>query len=325
MRVILLMLLFFVFCQNPVLAQSDPVAVNKPSSVTINAPINPRQRYVPLDSVDVNPIKEQFRADSIARYYLFPDSLRKNQFIAHIYKDNLSNLISFSCSACSTIVSLQSGQARKGRETWVIVVIIFLLFYTAFINIFLNKDLSSVIQSYYNNNALSQADKEGGFINSWTVIALFLLFCGAFGLMLYQLTVYKNLSYPISGLQLFGALSVGVALLFMLKYLILRFLGFIFNINGLVSQYVAILNLTYFNIAFVLLTTAISFSLLARVFIPVLLTSTLVLIAIIFAWQYLRNSVNIISNIRFHKIYLFIYLCALEICPVLILIKAVNI
>ncbi|MES2429170.1 MAG: DUF4271 domain-containing protein, partial [Bacteroidota bacterium] len=30
-------------------------------------------------------------------------------------------------------------------------------------------------------------------------------------------------------------------------------------------------------------------------------------------------------NFRFHKFYLFIYLCALEICPILILIKALNI
>src|SRR6202000_692870 len=104
-----------------------------------------------------------------------------------------------------------------------------------------------------------------------------------------------------------------------LKFLMLKFIGFIFDIHQIVNQYIAILNLTYFNIAFVLLSLTICLSLLTRPLIPYLLIFTLALVVIIFAWQYVRNSVNIISNFRFHKFYLFIYLCALEICPILIL------
>jgi len=64
---------------------------------------------------------------------------------------------------------------------------------------------------------------------------------------------------------------------------------------------------------------------LQQQYIPYLKFFTALAITVIFAWQYLRNSVNIISSFRFHKFYLFIYLCALEICPVLILIKALDI
>jgi hypothetical protein len=75
----------------------------------------------------------------------------------------------------------------------------------------------------------------------------------------------------------------------------------------------------------VFLCVTICFSLLAARFIPVLFIFAIGLSGIIFVWQYIRNSLNIISDFRFHKFYLFIYLCALEICPVLILIKAIDI
>jgi hypothetical protein len=154
---------------------------------------------------------------------------------------------------------------------------------------------------------------------------LFLLFGFTFGLFLYQLAAYYNVYYSISGVRLFVFLSVLIIALFAVKFLALKIIGFIFDINKLVSEYVSILYLTYFNIAFVFLPVALCFSLLDAKYVPYLLAMAIGLIVIIFTWLYLRSSVSIISNFRFHKFYLFVYLCALEICPVLILIKALNI
>jgi len=190
---------------------------------------------------------------------------------------------------------------------------------------FLGKDIKNVLQSFYSNHALSMSDREGNLINSQAFIGLFLLFCLSVGLVLYQLTVYYNVYYRISGFRLFISLSVLISVLFTFKFLLLKLLGIIFDFNQLVSDYISILNLTYFNIAFILLGGTTCLGLLSSRFIPVSLTVTLIIIVIIFIWQYLRNSLNIISNLRFHKFYLFIYLCALEFCPILILIKALDI
>jgi hypothetical protein len=218
---------------------------------------------------------------------------------------------------------LNTGVMRVYRSPWLIAIIICLLIYTALLNIFLGKDIKMVIRSFYSKQ--TQVDKEGGMINSWAFIGLFVLFSLTFGLVLYQLTIYYKVTLPVNGFRRFISISVFISLLFALKFFILKFIGFVFDVNKVVSEYIAILNLTYFNIAFVLLSVAICLSLISSRYIPGLLIFTMALIAIIFAWQYLRNSVNIISNIRFHKFYLFIYLCALEICPILILIKALNI
>jgi len=167
--------------------------------------------------------------------------------------------------------------------------------------------------------------KEDSLVNSWTFIGLFLLFGLTFGLFLYQFSAYQHVYYTISGFPLFIWLTFIILVLFAVKFLVVKFLGFVFNINKLVSEYLSVSYLTYFNIAFVFLPVAVCFSLLTDPLIPYILWAAYGLIAAIFVWQYLRGSVEIISNILFHKFYLIVYLCALEICPILILIKALNI
>jgi len=186
--------------------------------------------------------------------------------------------------------------------------------------------MSNVFQSFYNKRSMLQAGKEDSPISVWTFIGLFLLFGFTFGIFLYLLTTgYYKVYYTISGFQLFMTLSLVIIMLFATKFLVLKFLGFIFDINKLVNEYISALSLTYFNITFVFLPVALCFSLIAEKYIIYLLGITLLLVVIIFVWQYVRSSVSIISNFRFHKFYLFVYLCALEICPILILIRALNI
>ncbi len=313
--------------QQDSLATADSSSILQKDSNSVLNSVDPKtvNPFAP-DSLDIYKVtKQQLMVDSIAMIYLAPDTLYSYQHEVEMYNNHLLNIFPVSHNRVQQKDILMSGDHRNSREPWVITAIIALLIYTALLNIFLGADIRSVILSFYNKHALSQLDKEGGLINSWAFIGLFILFSLTSGLVLYQLTVYYNVYYDISGFQLFILLSVVIALLFALKFTVLKFIGFVFDIKSVISEYIAILNLTYFSIAFVLLSVALCFCLLDSRFIPLLLFFTLGSIAVIFAWQYIRNSVNIISNFRFHKFYLFIYLCALEICPVLILIKALNI
>jgi hypothetical protein len=189
----------------------------------------------------------------------------------------------------------------------------------------MSKDVGSVWSSFYSKRALNQMSKEDNLINSWAFVALFLLFALTFGLFLYQFSAYQHVYYTISGFPLFISLTIVILVLFAVKFLVVKFIGFVFNIHKLVTEYLSVSYLTYINIAFVFLPVGVCFSLLTDSLIPYVLWVAFILIAAIFVWQYLRGSVEIISNILFHKFYLIVYLCALEICPVLILVKALKI
>ncbi|MDB5010097.1 MAG: hypothetical protein JWR67_2969 [Mucilaginibacter sp.] len=321
-----LCLLFIAMCCNAAFAepQVTPAPVNN-YQVT-DTTTHPTQISL-LDSVVLaTKAREKFIADSISMQYIkYPDSALSKQFIAHTLKENLYAGANFLDIPFKTKSILKDGHNRKTRDQWIIFTIIGLLIYTALLNITLNKDIKNVLQSFYSKRAVSQAGKDESYINFWAFIGLFLLFGFTFGLFLCQLATYNNAYYSISGVRLFVSLSFIIIALFAVKFLALKIIGFIFDINKLVSEYISILCLTYFNIAFVFLPVALCFSLLDAKFIPYLLAIALLLIVLILIWLYLRSSVNIISNFRFHKFYLFIYLCALEICPILILIKALNI
>jgi hypothetical protein len=280
-----------------------------------------------LDSVaEAIKARQDFVSDSLAKLYISPaDPSRHSQLVdsllsKYAYKGN--NFLDLPASSTS---SLREGHQRHTRDQWVIVMIIGLLFYTGILNRGMSKDFESVWQSFYSKRMLTQVSREDGLINSWTFIALFLLFCLTFGLFLYQLAQYYHVYYSTGGVRLFLTLSLDILILFAIKFLVVKFLGFVFNINKLVSEYLSVLYLTYFNIAFVFLPVTVCFCLLTDQLIPYILGIALVLVVIIFIWQYLRSSVTMVSNVSFHKFYLFVYLCALEICPILILIKALNI
>ena len=294
--------------------------------------VRPRLRYkgpLPfLDSVaHATAAREKFVSDSLARLYILDrDPHRPNMFVDSILKANAYKGDHYLGLSSKSKVIQGYGRNRPSRDVWVIVVIILLLLFAAALNIWSSKDMSNVFQSFYSSKSISQAGKEDSPINAWTFIGLFLLFGFTCGLFLYLLTAgYYKVYYTIAGFQLFLTLSFVIIALFASKFLVLRFLGFVFDINKLVSEYISALSLTYFNITFVFLPVALCFSLIADEFFPFLLAVTLLLVIVIFIWQYLRSSVSIISNFRFHKFYLFVYLCALEICPILILIKALNI
>ena len=322
MRFILLCLLFLLTGFSGAYAQQDSLPTG---NALHNDSISARPRHLAfLDSVaQASALHDKFVSDSLATMFIMPDPNRPNQLVEYLLKKNLYRGYNFLDIPFNTKKRTGDGHVRKSRDQWVIIMIACLLIYTAFLNITLGPDIKGVFQSFYSKRNI-QFDKEERHINAWAFIGLFLLFASTFGLFLYQYAGYKSVYYNISGVQLFTAMSLIIVLLFSLKFLVLKIIGFLFDIDGVVSEYVTTLYLTYFNIAFVFLPVVVCFSLLAAQFIPYLLATALILIVVIFVWIYLRSSMSIISNFRFHKFYLFVYLCALEICPILILIKVLN-
>jgi hypothetical protein len=260
--------------------------------------------------------------DTLSAYIRMPDSLRHDQYIDTLLKQYAFDPYLFKNPVKH--VELKTGKERASRDPWVIAVIICLLIYTAILNRLMGKDIYNVIQAFFIKTSLAKLNREDSLLTSWAFICLFSLFGFTIGLYVYQVILYNHISYNIDGFQLFISCSVVIIALFILKILILRIIGFIFDIKRLIREYVSILYLTYFNIAFIFLPVVICFSLFSSKLIPYLLDVSVVLLCIIFLIQYLRSTLNIISNFTFPKIYLFIYLCALEICPVLIIIKALS-
>jgi hypothetical protein len=270
--------------------------------------------------------QQRLKSDSLARLFITPpDPNRKNVFLDSLIKARLYTGYAFLDLHYKPVkTKVQTGKPRPQRSSWMLVVMLGLVLYAAVLNRYLSKSISGIVESFYSKRVLSQFSKEENLLNSWSFILLFLLFGATVGLLFYQVISYYNRNYADDGWQLYLVFSFAVIIFFILKIIVLRILGLIFNIRNLVKEYVSVLYLTYFNVTFISLPLVISFGLIADSLKPLLLMIFGLLILVVLIWQYIRSSINILSVYRFSKVYLFIYLCALEFCPVLILVKALK-
>lgn len=275
-------------------------------------------------------VKDSLKAlgDSLSMVALKrPDPNRPNRFIDSLIERYIVKDLNF--EAWSRKFPQQADRYDKGKprakgELWIIAFVFILLFCFALLKNAFSKELSAIIHAFYSNRVLGQINKEEKFFNSWPFIFLYLLFGFTIGMFLYQCGKYFQLSYNYSGFAWFMRLSIIVIILFTTKIIILRVLGFLLDAAKIVKEYISILILSYFNAALLFLPIVIAFCLTPARFAPVYIYLSFILIGGIFFFQFLRAATNILSNYRFPIIYLIFYLCALEICPLLILIKALR-
>lgn len=266
--------------------------------------------------------------DSLSMLWIkAPDPNRPNRFVdslINLYKVENFNFSAWVKKFPQKSIHFNEGRPRHTGETWVIGVIVVLVLFFAILKNAFSKELASIVQSFYNNRTLHQINKEDNLFSSWPFLFLYLLFGLTIGMFLYLSGKYFQLEYNYKGFEWFLILSAVVISLFTLKIIVLKVLGFFFGVQRLVKEYTTILYLSYFNAALIFLPLVIAYSLTPNRYAGAFSYVALACIILVFVIQFLRVGSNILTHYNFSKFYLFLYLCALEICPVLILIKALR-
>ncbi|WP_028296620.1 DUF4271 domain-containing protein [Olivibacter sitiensis] len=219
----------------------------------------------------------------------------------------------------------QRGEPRHTRATWELCMLGVLLLLFGGISYFFRGELLAIVHALYSDRVVQQLSKEDNLFTSWAFVFLYILFGFTLGMFIFVASTVLQLPTDYSGVDLFFVFSAAVLILFTAKIVMIRFLGFIFDLKRLSRDYVSALYICYFNVAIVLLPI-----LFAMVFLPVsvikeALYLALIGVLVVLGFQFFRVAKNILTNYRFPKFYLFLYLCTLEISPILILLKFVGI
>jgi len=321
MKLKLLFLLVFIVI-GQVAAQTDSITV-APDSAAVR--YKPRKIYV-IDSVAM--AKAKHLRDSLTWTFVKPDPLRPNQFVEQMLEKYVVKDI--------TLLSTQSAVAKKKSDyglgkpvqrlpAWVLLVMLVLVVAFGIVRIVFRKQMDIIFQAFYDNRVLSQINKEDNIFSSWYFLFSYVLFSFLIGLFLYILFQKLGLTFTVSGFTLFLTISLCFAVFLGLKILILRFMAYMFELYRVISDYINVIYLSFFNLS--LFFIPLTLSLILTVFQEnnwILLTGLLIT-TIVFVMQFLRILIQILSNYRLSKFYLILYLCALEICPIIVIIKALNI
>jgi hypothetical protein len=286
-----------------------------------------RQRFVRDSAYNA---RRDFVTDSVMKAtWLFPDSIvNKHMIMDSIIKANTvgrSNLINrYKDYASIPRSKYKFGKPLPKGQLWVLGVVASLLLLFAVLKVSFTKQLQTIVQSFFSNRVLNNLNKEDNLFTSWPFLLLFVQFGFTIGMFFYLVSQFYHLAFSGSGFQFYVSISVLIVIFYLLKILILRVLGHLFNIQKPVNEYVTILYLSYFNLSLLFIPLVIAFALSPLKYAPIFIAISFILLGTIFAFQFIRAGVNILSHNRFSKVYLFLYFCALEICPILILIKAIG-
>jgi len=302
------------------------------------------QQFSPVDStVKQNFYRLRVRRDSafLARQrsvtdsimthtWMIPDSLiNRHILIDSIVKANVFEKLDLDAWFKKYGKFKRGNRFRTGNpvpkgNTWVLGFIVLLLVVFAVLRISFAKQLQSIIQSFYSNRGLNNLNKEDNLFSSWPFLFLFIQFGFTIGMFFYLVAQYYQLAYIHEGFRFFVSISILIIVLYTLKILLLRLLGHLFNVQKPINEYISILYLSYFNISLIFIPVVVAFALSPLKYGIYFIVISFILLAVIFTFQFIRAGINILSHYRFPKFYLFMYFCALEICPILILIKVIG-
>jgi len=256
-------------------------------------------------------INKTILLDSVEREYLFPtlDLIAWQKKYQHLKrKANPYQL---------------GKQVPKGNVGLLGFIFAMLLIFAILKNAF-SKQLSAIVQSFFSNRALNNINKEDNLFSSWPFLLLFVQFGFVFGMFFFLVAQWRDMYQAKEGFKFFFTISFTIIVFYALKLVVLRFLGFLFNVQKPVGEYISILYLSYFNASLLFIPLVVSFALSPLKYGEVYIVLAVLLLGVIFTFQLLRAGVTILSNNKFSKMHLFLYFCALEICPILILIKTIG-
>jgi hypothetical protein len=207
------------------------------------------------------------------------------------------------------------------QNDWMIGVLLFALILLAILKFSFSKFLFRVFDSLLNSQSSSNLLLEKNLRNMRGSIFLNLLFYVNFTLFIVQFLIYiLSLNQDHHNLVFFFYSFAGLIAFYHFKFLFIRFIGYVFNGIKESKEYLHTISIYNKNLGVFLLPITISVPFVAQYATPSLLKAGLVL-TLIFYFLRLFRGIKILFRQHVTIFYMILYLCGLEILPLLMIYK----
>ena len=210
-----------------------------------------------------------------------------------------------------------ANQLRKVKLTVILGILILLAFLVTFLRSLVNKSFLA----FFNDNVMSELFRDQESRGAWPFLMLYSLFFLNAGTFIFFLINYFGFPVDINPLPLAGICIAGVFLFFLAKHFILWFLGGIFQIERETSRYNFMIIIFGIVIGLFLIPVNIFLAYASPEIKTLVVKGSLFVLAGIYAFLYLRGLLIANKFLVFHKFHFLLYICTVELAPVLFLIK----
>lgn len=215
---------------------------------------------------------------------------------------------------------------KDASPDWLFYVLLLVVAALAWIRYFFGKIFGQTLQAIFNVNITNQIVRDENVLLQRTSSFMGVIFNVVFAVVLYHVSNYFR--WNLLGIEnpfgRFLFLLLTVSAVYSFKFLLLKLLGFIFSVEREMATYIFNIFLINNMLGIVLIPVAVllSFSIAHQPGLFVVAACVLYGMALIY--RFFRGFVIGLSYKGVNLMYLFLYFCALEFAPVLVLLKIVS-
>lgn len=208
----------------------------------------------------------------------------------------------------------------QSQPDWITVILILCFILLAWVQVFDRYRLSQIFRAPMQKRFFSQLFREGNLFTERISFALGIIYLLSVTLLTY--TGFTMLIGPppfgLSNLNFFLLAGSSLLLYWCIKVFFIRLLGTVFRTSVTTREY--LLNILVFNMVcgIILLPVLVVIIYMGS---PLLLYAGLIIISLVIILRFIRGFLIGISLTRFSYLYLFVYLCSLEILPLIVLLR----
>jgi hypothetical protein len=199
-----------------------------------------------------------------------------------------------------------------------------LVLFLAFTRLVFSKYFANLYRLFFQPTFRQKQTREQLIQNNLPSLFFNLLFILSGGAYITLLGSYFNVS-AINFWVLFLYSSASLATLYLIKFLFLRFSGWLFNVREATSTYIFIVYLINKVLGIILIPFVSILAFSNQQIIAVAVTISLLIIASLFCYRYIISYAPVRKEIKVSPIHFFFYISAFEIIPLLLIYKLLMI
>jgi hypothetical protein len=199
--------------------------------------------------------------------------------------------------------------------------IVAILFYFASIRIFFEKYFSNLMTLFFRVSLRQQQIREQVLQTPLPSLLLNILFVISAGLYACFLLHYSRWGAGVNFWMLYLNCMALLAAIYLVKFVVLKFIGWVFSISRATDIYIFIVFLVNKMLGIFLLPFLIVIIFSGQEWREVFITISLAMVFVLWMYRILASYRPVRNEIKLTPFYFFLYLCAFEIAPLLLIYK----
>jgi hypothetical protein len=196
-----------------------------------------------------------------------------------------------------------------------------LLFYFAIVKFFFAKYLANLMTLFFRASLRQQQLREQVLQSPFPSLLLNILFVFSGGLYGAYLMRFYHYGSPEHFWIYFEYCAFILALLYLVKFLILKIIGWIFNLNRTVDIYLFVVFMTNKVIGSLLLPFLVLITFSGPLLTEIGITLSIIMVCLFYVYRFIAAYAALHKEIKISGLHFILYLCAFEIAPLLLIYK----